>query len=177
MGRRYRRWEQRVFALARRMDSLLIRLVVVAALALLVTQIALRSSLFLAALSRVDHLEGAGQPNLSQLAAWERFLVEKTVSSPASTLSVTLELLQPKPTARVKLLVNGEIRGNFAQTRLTFTVADGDLVEVDTMEERDSVTVRVSGTSSGLEQPMVGQYVQAMREIRPLGRVQTKSSR
>ncbi|MGE5653353.1 MAG: hypothetical protein ACM3ZQ_03665 [Bacillota bacterium] len=177
MNRRYRRWEQRVFALTQRMDSILLRLVVAAVILLIGTQIALRSSLFLTLFSRVDRFEGTGQANFARLAAWERLLAEKTVSSQGDVLHVSLELLQPKPSPKIKLLVNGVIYGDFAQGRLSVEVSDGDLIEIDTTEASESGTVRVRETSLGLQKPMVGQYLQAKQEIRPLGRVEANGIR
>ncbi len=159
------------------MDSVLLRLAVIAAVALVLAQMALRSSLFLALYSPVDRLEGIGRPNSAQLAAWERFLAERTVSSQTTTMSISLELLQPQATPKIKVLVNGEIRGSFIRPTLTVRVNRGDLVEIDSQEESGEITVRVKETSPNLYRPMVGQYLQAAQEIRPLGRVESKSIR
>lgn len=163
--------------LSRRLDRMLPRIVMIAAVLLLFAQMALRSPLFWAVFSRVDRLEGTRQEAILHLASWERYLSWRVFSDQTPVTQVSLELLQPQPNGSIKLLVNGEIRGSFTNSSLTVGVNVGDLLEIDAVDEFDAAVVRVKDVSSDLGRPVIGQLLQVKQEIRPLGKVDSKGGR
>jgi hypothetical protein len=177
MNRRYERWQRGISVLTRRLDFVLVRLVFALLILLVLTQGLLRWPPMLHLYSNLDRSEASRMLALESLGGVGRLVNERTVSTETELPHVTLELVQPRPSKRVKLLINGEIVSSFAKSTITVPVNPGDLLEIDCLQESQPVTVRVKTIAGDLIQPLQGQYLQAQQEIRPLGRVTTPVGR
>lgn len=177
MNRRYERWQRGVSVLTRRLDFVLPRAVFAVLVVLVLAQGLLRWPPMLDLYSSLDRSEASRLLALESLGGMGRLVSERTVSTKTELPHVTLELVQPRPSKQVKLLINGEIMTSFAKSTITVPVNPGDLLEIDCMQESQPVTVRVKTITGGLIQPLEGQYLQAQQEIRPLGRVTMPAGR
>ncbi|RYD02917.1 hypothetical protein N752_22285 [Desulforamulus aquiferis] len=67
--------------------------------------------------------------------------------------TIILQLVNYSTLPKARVLVNGQVKGDFTHPYVTLSVADGDLLEVDTSFYRHSVEVKVLETSNKIVVP------------------------
>ncbi|MDO7786478.1 hypothetical protein [Desulforamulus aquiferis] len=85
--------------------------------------------------------------------------------------TIILQLVNYSTLPKARVLVNGQVKGDFTHPYVTLSVADGDLLEVDTSFYRHSVKVKVLETSNKIVVPEKGVEISGQQNILVLGEV------
>lgn len=90
---------------------------------------------------------------------------------------VTLHLVNYHGLPEMNILVNGKSIGNFYNRQVTIQVQQGDIIELDTSNYQNSVDVKVINTSEGVAFPEKGAIFSINKGVLSLGSVQLKDLR
>jgi hypothetical protein len=178
--RKLRPFDDRLLALADRLEGSLVRVTAVLALLVLAVQVVLTYPDARRWLCFVDRLEGStialSRPGSPGAAA--PVPTAPAAAAPAAafiapkTASVTLALTGTRRAASVTVLVNGDPAGTLRAGLITVNVASGDLLEIDPGSSLLPVTIKVTAARSVVV-PAVGATVTAHLRITRIGRVLT----
>ena len=105
--------------------------------------------------TQIDTYEGVEVGRLSQL----------------KTASITLELVEGTPGSAIKVLLDGEIIGDFSQRNLTCLITKGGLIEIDASKVKGTIMVKVTKVSEHLTPNLKGKTMVLTHTIGILSRV------
>lgn len=158
---------------SRRLETLLIRGVLLLLFVLLVTQALQTAAGFRRLISLVDQLEGQpyGPPDGETAFTFAR-------QAPGEEHHVVLELLADSSGIMVWVMVNGEKKAVLLPGQpLTLPVQAGDLLEVDGQMPETEMEVVVRAVSDGIVSPSAGSSVRFFGLPETLGWVTTSQNR
>ncbi|MEW6724826.1 MAG: hypothetical protein AB1331_07930 [Bacillota bacterium] len=147
--------------LLERVEQALRRAVVLGLVLLAVSQWMLANDQARILLSYLDRGEAWTLPALTGLAAGSR----------QPELWLTIEVVGRSSARKAEVLVNGVGASRFQTNRVRFRVKRGDLIEVDCTGYQDRLSFRVTGVSSGITHPVLGQEVTSENGIARFGLV------
>ena len=168
-----RRAAHRFDTLAQRVESCLLRALIVVLLLMLLGQSLLQLESMRPLLSYVHRLEGAGyEPGLfaGPEAVGATYLVPTSVDP--HTLSIALLSEPSRPD--VNLLIDGFAVADFAAGKVTIEVHEGDRLEVDARGVPQELRFRIVDASPTLNEPQEGQEITVQNERKLLAIVDVR---
>ncbi|SHF03925.1 hypothetical protein [Desulforamulus putei] len=85
--------------------------------------------------------------------------------------SIILQLINFSTLPRAKVLVNGQVKGDFTHPYMTVPVSEGDRIEVDTTFYDHPVTVKVLDSTRQVISPAMGAEFSGKKTVFTLGKV------
>jgi len=153
------RFDRFFLRFSRRLDAIFLKAVLVLLLVLLISQGLLANSTLRTFVSRIDRLEGDRIEQVSEPeASVPESLPTSGMQGEPMIITLTREGEQPRPDAKV--IVDGEVIGDFSQQEVILSVEAGQCIEIDAAGS-DNLTVYVSSVSSSVATPTVGYRVVA----------------
>jgi hypothetical protein len=165
------RWKQIVCG-----ENVLLRLAVICAGILVISQVLLLKEGTRFYLSQVDRLEGeqislqiplyAGTP----LSIMETIVTNHLKSLRESKI-IMIRMIKPLQSTNVFVTVNGKVMDSFQKNSIKLTVYDGDYVEIDAtlLKEQGQFIVNVPG--SGLSVPLDGLVLESNSTVVVVGKI------
>ncbi len=99
---------------------------------------------------------------------------EEIPCSTSSPGSFYLELQDYTSLDKVRILVNGQEMGRMSENRVKLYVTSGDVIEIDTREYHDPITLKITSVTSNLAFPEDGMTFTSQQAITMLGKVAVK---
>ena len=75
---------------------------------------------------------------------------------------------------KVRILVNGQEMGRMSESRVKLYVTSGDVIEIDTQEYNEPITLKITSVTPNLAFPEDGMTFTSQRAVTMLGKVAVK---
>lgn len=159
-----------------KVERLLMQLVILGLVALVLVQTLHINS---AARRMINFVEAREGVTWNEVTAWQSSLDTGSLASAsepdavpagadAPTAVLTVDSLTAPSLPAVRLLVDGQEAGTFAQGRVTHRVRPGQTLVIDATAVKQPLKFRVSG-NGGLQSPAVGTEVETRGNVKDLG--------
>ncbi|MGI6549142.1 MAG: hypothetical protein ACOX4Q_05840 [Syntrophomonadales bacterium] len=151
----------------------LVRFLVFGLVALVVVQGLMTNDNIRFYLSLGERLEGQ-EVTVPTAVTGELEEIEEIPCSTTSPGSFYLELQDYTSLDKVRILVNGQEMGRMSESRVKLYVTSGDVIEIDTQEYNEPITLKITSVTPNLAFPEDGMTFTSQRAVTMLGKVAVK---